>query len=251
MFWHGCIKTNQLDNNLNSVCRRKSQIFLEYEDSYEINERQLNYSFTFYHLSCVACRKATSADIVFLVETSSRIGQENFQKMKDFLYTLVSSLDVGNDQVRVGLAQYSHEPYKVFLLNQYSLKSDILEQIKNLPNRSGGTYTGTALDFIRTEYFTRAAGSRAEENVPQVVILVSVGESNDEVRTQAKELKVRGISLYVVGINDRDPTELKKISSRPFKKFLFRTDSFDGLQDLSTSLLQTMCFAIESQIQGK
>ncbi|XP_014381510.1 collagen alpha-6(VI) chain-like isoform X1 [Alligator sinensis] len=207
-------------------------------------------AFCFTDAQTTACRKATSADIVFLVETSSRIGQENFQKMKDFLYTLVSSLEVGNDQVRVGLAQYSREPYKVFLLNQYSLKSDILEQIKNLPNRSGGTYTGTALDFIRTEYFTRAAGSRAEENVPQVVILVSVGESNDEVRTQAKELKVRGISLYVVGINDRDPTELKKISSRPFKKFLFRTDSFDGLQDLSTSLLQTMCFAIESQIQA-
>ncbi|CAM2105656.1 unnamed protein product [Caretta caretta] len=135
------------------------------------------------HFSQV-CTKATLADIVFLVPTSTSIGPENFQKVKNFLYILVSNLNVSSDQSRVGLAQYSDETFKVFLLNQYSLKSDILEQIQNLPYKSGGSYTGTALDFVRTTYFTESAGSIALENVPQIVILITNGESNDEVKIQ-------------------------------------------------------------------
>lgn len=203
------------------------------------------------HLSYVVCRKATLADIVFLVDTSTSIGPENFQKVKNFLYTLVSSLDVSSNQIRVGLAQYSDETFKVFLLNQYSLKSDILEQIQNLPYRSGGSYTGTALDFVRTMYFTESAGSRAQENVPQVVILVTDGESSDEVKIPANKLKARGISIYVVGINVQDTTALQEIANKPLNKFLFSIDSYDVLQDLPRSLLQTMCFAVESQIKGK
>ncbi|XP_039379147.1 collagen alpha-6(VI) chain-like isoform X2 [Mauremys reevesii] len=201
------------------------------------------------HVSQV-CRKATLADIVFLVDTSTSIGQENFQKVKNFLYTLVSSLDVSSDQIRVGLAQYSDETFKVFLLNQYSLKSDILEQIQNLPYRSGGSYTGTALDFVRTTYFTESAGSRALENVPQVVILVTDGESNDEVKMPANKLKARGVSVYVVGINVHNTTKLQEIANKPLNKFLFSIDSYDVLQDLPRSLLQTMCFAVESQIKA-
>ncbi|KAH1177692.1 hypothetical protein KIL84_011394, partial [Mauremys mutica] len=200
------------------------------------------------HVSQV-CRKATLADIVFLVDTSTSIGQENFQKVKNFLYTLVSSLDVSSDQIRVGLAQYSDETFKVFLLNQYSLKSDILEQIQNLPYRSGERYTGTALDFVRITYFTESAGSRALENIPQVVILVTDGESNDEVKMPANKLKARGISVYVVGINVHNTTKLQEIANKPLNKFLFSIDSYDVLQDLPRSLLQTMCFAVESQIK--
>uniref|UniRef100_K7GEE6 VWFA domain-containing protein n=1 Tax=Pelodiscus sinensis TaxID=13735 RepID=K7GEE6_PELSI len=189
------------------------------------------------HVSQV-CRKATLADIVFLVDTSTSIGPENFQKVKNFLYTLVSRLDVSSDQVRVGLAQYSDETFKEFLLNQYSLKSDILEQIQNLPYRSGGSYTGSALDFVRTTYFTESAGSRALENVPQIVILVTDGESSDQIKIPANNLKARGISVYVVGINVQDVTELQEIANKPLNKFLFNIDNYDVLQDLPKNLYQ-------------
>ncbi|KAM6087613.1 LOW QUALITY PROTEIN: collagen alpha-6(VI) chain [Chlamydotis macqueenii] len=92
-----------------------------------------------------ACRKAMLADIVFLVDCSTSVCQESFN-VKNFLCTLVSSLDVGLDAIQVGLAQYRDEIQ--FLLNQYLLKSDVLEQIEDLPCRSGQTYTGRALDFF-------------------------------------------------------------------------------------------------------
>uniref|UniRef100_A0A8B9SDP0 VWFA domain-containing protein n=1 Tax=Apteryx owenii TaxID=8824 RepID=A0A8B9SDP0_APTOW len=201
--------------------------------------------------SLLSCRKATLADIVFLVDTSTGIGQENFQKVKDFLSTLVSSLDVGLDAIRVGLAQYSDETYQVFLLNQYSLKSDVLKQIEDLPYRRGETYTGTALDFVSAVYFTESAGSRAKDYIPQVAILITNGESNDEVEGPARKLREEGISVYVVAIGVHNKTELQQIASKPFSKFLYSIGNFDDLQDLSTRLLGNFCFAIESRIEGK
>lgn len=191
------------------------------------------------------------ADIVFLVESSTNVGQENFQKVKKFLYTLISKVHAGSNQIRIGLAQYSEDTYGEFLLNRYSLKNDILEHIQNLLFRSGGTFTGAALDFIKKEYFIRPAGNRAQENVPQIAILITAGESNDEVKVAASQMRARGISIYVVGIGVQDITQLKEIASKPLHKFLFTTDSFNSLENLTRRFLRHVCFAVESQRKGK
>ncbi|KAM9646830.1 LOW QUALITY PROTEIN: collagen alpha-6(VI) chain [Morphnus guianensis] len=192
-----------------------------------------------------ACRKATLADVVFLVDTSTCIGQENFQKVKNFLSTLVSSLGAGLDVIQVGLAQYSDKTYQEFLLNQY-LKSDVLEQIENLPYRSGETSTGRVLVFVNREYFTEPAGSRAKGYVAQVAIVITGGESSDEVELPARKMRNRGISLCVVGMGVQNTAELQQTASKPFGKYLYSAGSFVGLQDLS----QDLCFAIESEIEA-
>uniref|UniRef100_A0A8C2SQX8 VWFA domain-containing protein n=1 Tax=Coturnix japonica TaxID=93934 RepID=A0A8C2SQX8_COTJA len=142
----------------------------------------------------------------------------------------------------VGLAQYSDEVHQVFLLNQYLSKNDVLDQIGILPYRGGETHTGGALDFVSTKYFTESAGSRAKGYVPQLAILITSGESSDEVEQPAKKLRYRGISIYVVGIGIQNTTELQQIASKPFHKYLYSIGSFDDLPDLSTRLfLDTVC----------
>lgn len=197
-----------------------------------------------------ACRGTILADIVFLVDSSTSIGPQNFQKVKNFLRSVVLGLDISSDQVRVGLVQYNDNIYPAFQLNQHPLKSVVLEQIQNLPYRTGGTNTGSALEFIRTNYLTEAAGSRAKDRVPQIVILVTDGESNDEVQEAADRLKEDGIVVYVVGINVQDVQELQKVASEPFEKYLFNIENFNILQDVSGGILQTLCSAVEGSIQA-
>lgn len=191
------------------------------------------------------------ADIVFLVDSSTSIGPQNFQKVKNFLRSVVLGLDIHSDQVRVGLAQYNDNIYPAFQLNQYPLKSVVLEHIQNLPYRTGGTNTGSALEFIRTNYLTEAAGSRTKDRVPQIVILVTDGESNDEVQEAADRLKEDGVVVYVVGVNVQDVQELQKMASEPFEKFLFNIENFNILQDVSGGILQTLCSAGEGEMKGK
>ncbi|XP_030062199.1 collagen alpha-6(VI) chain isoform X2 [Microcaecilia unicolor] len=196
------------------------------------------------------CRKATVADIVFLVDSSTSIGKINFQHVRNFLYTVVSSLDIGRDAVQVGVAQFSSTNFQEFLLNQYSLKSEILERIQKLTYHQGGTNAGNALDFVRTTYFTELAGSRAKENVPQVVIFITDGQSEDEIEEPARLLKAKGISIYTIGITSYVIDELQKIASKPIEKFMFNLEDFDDLTDISSQFLETMCSSVETHIQA-
>lgn len=196
------------------------------------------------------CRGANQADIVFLVESSTRVGDSAFQKVKDFLYGFVSNLDVGINKVRIGLAQYSDETNTIFLLNDYSTKSEILERIQSLSYTRGTSYTGRALEIVNNRFFIESAGSRAIDNIAQFLVVVTNGKSADEVKQPAKELKSRGIYVYVTGHNIKDIAELQEVASRPSRKFIYPQESFDTAEDVNTRLLKNVCSNIATKIQA-
>ncbi|XP_041423473.1 collagen alpha-6(VI) chain-like isoform X1 [Xenopus laevis] len=195
------------------------------------------------------CRNANQADIVLLVESSTSMGEATFEKAKNFLYDFVSNLDIGNNKIRIGLVKYSEETNVEFLLNDYSLKTEIFENIQNMKYVRGYPFTGRALEFVNTTYFTQAAGSRFEESVAQILIIVTEGESADTITEPAKELKARGISVYVVGTNIKDDSQLQEASSKPNKKFFYQLDDFDDSENVTELLLKNLCYSIDLNIQ--
>lgn len=199
----------------------------------------------------LGCRGANQADIVFLVESSTRVGDSAFQKVKDFLYGFVSSLDVGINKVRIGLAKYSDETDTIFLLNDYSTKNEILERIESLSYTRGNSYTGRALETVNNRFFIESAGSRATDNIAQFLVVVTNGKSADEMKLPARELKSRGIYVYVTGHNIKDIAELQEVASRPSRKFIYPQESFDAAEDVNTKLLKNVCSNIAAKIQGE
>lgn len=185
------------------------------------------------------------ADIVFIVDGSWSIGSENFEQIRRFLNTLVSSFDIGPDRVQIGLVQYSTAPHTEFQLNTFQNKEDILAHIKSLPYRGGGTYTGLGLDFLLRHHFVKAAGSRAEQKAPQIAVVITDGKSQDDVELHAEELRRRGIVLYAIGIKDADDVELKLIANRPHSQHVFSVSDFTALQGISQSIVQTLCTSVE------
>ncbi|XP_073534174.1 collagen alpha-4(VI) chain-like [Phyllobates terribilis] len=196
------------------------------------------------------CRNANQADIVFLVESSSQISEGGFENVKNFIYGLVSSLDVGINKVRIGLSQYSDETNRVFLLNEFSLKSEVLEKIQSLSYSGGNTYTGRALQDVNNTYFTESAGSRAADNIAQILVLVTYGQTSDEMKESARHLKTRGISVYVTGPTIKDIVELKDVANKPSRKFFLSLDNFDSTEDVTKSLLNNICSSIITNIKA-
>ncbi|XP_040290157.1 collagen alpha-6(VI) chain-like isoform X1 [Bufo bufo] len=196
------------------------------------------------------CRNAKQADIVFLVESSNQISEDAFENVKDFVYGLVSSLNVGLNKVHIGLAQYSDDTNSVFLLNDYSQKSEILEKIQSLSYKDGNTYTGRALQVVNSTYFTESAGSRAAENIAQILVLVTYGQSSDEIKKSARDLKARGISIYVTGPNVKAIAELKEAANKPSRKFFHSLDNFDSTEDVTKSLLNNICSSVISNMKA-
>lgn len=155
------------------------------------------------------------------------------------VYTLVSSFDVGLDQVRIGLIQYSTTPRTEFKLNTHQSKKAILQYISRLPYMGGGTQTGLGLDIMLNEHFVEAAGSRAGENVPQIAIVITDGKSQDDV-----ELKRKGIVLYAIGIKEADEDQLKEIANEPHSQHVYSVSDFSELQGISPNVIQTLCTTV-------
>ncbi|XP_077431453.1 collagen alpha-6(VI) chain [Vanacampus margaritifer] len=196
------------------------------------------------------CAKATVADVVFLVDGSSSIGISNFQEVRGFLRTVVSGFDIGPDKVRVGLAQYTDQTFQEFLLKDHMDKKSLLAELDKFPYRTGGTETGKAIDFLRTEFFTEIAGSRANQRVPQIAVVITDGDSADDVVEAARRLRQHGVIVFSIGVGQANMAELEAIANRPSGNFRFFIDSFQALQRLSDVLLQTVCTSMDNQRQA-
>lgn len=98
------------------------------------------------HKNCIpGCSISAIADLVFLVDGSWSVGRNNFKYILDFIVTLVSAFDIGEDKTRVGIVQYSTDTRTEFNLNQYFNQRDLTEAIKRIPYKGGNTMTGMYL----------------------------------------------------------------------------------------------------------
>ncbi|XP_016298693.1 collagen alpha-4(VI) chain-like [Sinocyclocheilus anshuiensis] len=193
----------------------------------------------------IVCTQNTVADIVFLVDGSNSIGRANFQQIREFLSSLVENFEVAPDRIRIGLVQYSDTPYTEFSLSTYQNKEEILRYIQNLRYITGETFTGKGLEFMLKQHFVEKAGSRAQQNVPQIAIVITDGDSQDEVESQAQELRQRGIKMFAIGIKDANETLLRQIASEPYDQHAYSVSDFAALQGISQSVIRKVCTAVE------
>lgn len=182
---------------------------------------------------------------MFMVDGSWSIGTENFEQIRQFLYTLVNSFDVGPNHVRIGLVQYASTARTEFQLNTYQNKDDILKYISKLPYMGGGTQTGAGLEFMLQEHFVAGAGSRASQGVPQIAVVITDGKSQDNVYENAAKLKNKGIVLYAIGIREADEDQLKEIANEPHSQYVYSVSDFAALQGISLNIVQTLCTTVE------
>ncbi|XP_059508798.1 collagen alpha-6(VI) chain-like [Stegostoma tigrinum] len=194
------------------------------------------------------CQTATVADIVFVVDESSSIGEGRFQLMRQFLYNLVKALDVAREKVRIGLIQYSTLTNPNIHLNDFKNKSDILREIQNLPYRGGGTYTGAAIEYIKQRYFVPRYGSRINQGVPQIAVVITDGKSQDDVIDPATALRRSGITVFAFGIKDANVSELQHIGSYPSRSYVQIIQDFDQLKKVEERIQKRICNAIRNSI---
>ncbi|KAM9085203.1 collagen alpha-3(VI) chain isoform 3-T4 [Megaptera novaeangliae] len=177
-----------------------------------------------------------SADIIFLIDGSNNTGSVNFAVIRDFLVNLLERLSVGTQQIQVGVVQYSDEPRTMFSLNSYSTKAQVLDAVQALGFIGGElANVGLALDFVVENHFTRAGGSRVEEGVPQVLVLISAGPSSDEIRDAVIALKQASVFSFGLGAQAASKAELQHIATND--NLVFTVPEFRSFGDVQEQLL--------------
>ncbi|KAK3599021.1 hypothetical protein CHS0354_012500 [Potamilus streckersoni] len=181
-------------------------------------------------------------DLVFVLDASTSVTQENFVKMLDFVKSFLAGADVDNGNIRVGALIYSTEVNIQFHLNEYSDKDSLFKAIENIPYLYGSTNTADGLAAMHYQMFTKDKGDRPD--VPNVAVVITDGISNINARRtipEAEDARDAGIHIYAVGIGLVDDKELRGIASEPAKHNTFAVKDFDELAGLEKRIFTSFC----------
>lgn len=171
-------------------------------------------------LTCLEPSPCGSAgDIGFIIQTSKRSTESEFDMEKNMLSEITGRLNVGLDKVQLGLMYYSQRTQKIlgFSLREQSNKKPFFlsktQQIPYMPYLTSPL--SSALSFSSSSIFS--VRRESNELVPRLAVLVndqSSGESLSSISAAASNLKNQGIEVFVVGIGEHtDMQQLNTIAS--------------------------------------
>uniref|UniRef100_A0A7N8XLU0 Cochlin n=1 Tax=Mastacembelus armatus TaxID=205130 RepID=A0A7N8XLU0_9TELE len=176
-----------------------------------------------------------SVNIGFLIDGSSSIGEGNFQLQLDFLAGIARNFDISDVGARIGAVQFTYEQRLEFGLFDHSNKEDAIAALRRVPYMSGGTATGAAISYTTQNLFRRTARGR------NFLIVVTDGQSYDNVRGPALAAQQQGIIIYAVGVAWAPLEDLKAMSSEPKESHTFFTREFTGLAEFIPPLVRGIC----------
>lgn len=181
-------------------------------------------------------------DLVFIIDSSTSVGQGNFQIILDFIKDFLKNFDIDSGSVRVGILSYSTAVHDHFYLNAFQTSEDMFNAIDKIPWIYGSTNTADAIRDMRRKYFTYRNGDRPDAR--NIAFILTDGVSNmntDRLQTEAITAREDGIHIYAIGVGLSDETELRQIASQPDSENIFVVKNFDELRDLDERIFTFMC----------
>lgn len=178
-------------------------------------------------------------DIAFIVDSSSSIGAENFNRILTFVSNLVGDLSHENANMRYALITYNTKGTLVFSFGRYfhaKLIRDIIEHTSYSP---GSTNIAAGLRNA-VDIFSDGYGSRSDADT--IAIVITDGYSNVDAHLTiptAEALKSKVKKVIGIGIGLTNTDEVMAIASGENNVFL-ATD-FNSLQQLQSEVLASTC----------
>ena len=192
-------------------------------------------------LSSGKCSAAT-ADIVFVLDSSTSVSERNFKKMLNFVKDFLRDATISPKYVRVGVLVYSTSVYIQFHLNEYKTKEDVFAAIDRIQYTYGSTNTAGALKVMRNTMFSVENGDR--DNVRNIAVVVTDGVSNinsHQTLMEAEKAKKADIHIYAIGVGLSETDELEQIASSPTQENKFAVQDFDELHGLRAKVFKEFC----------
>lgn len=179
---------------------------------------------------------------MFLLDESGSVTKENFQIVKKFVINLIQALNIGKDQVHVGVYTFSSHVRQRFQLNKYYDRNSMEKAINGIIYASGGTETDKALKSLRENAFRNTTGDRKEAT--NIAIVITDGQSSNERLTisEANKLKKENVVMFSIGIGRYlRQSELEAMASEPVSQHMFTVNKFAELGGIINKLTTKTC----------
>ncbi len=167
-----------------------------------------------------------------MIDESGSIGLSNFNLTINFLEQFITVTNDDPNLISVNFYDAAFDP----LVNYNNTKSQLITAIKSKSYRAGGTYTGKALKSAVDKILT----SNLADGINKILIVITDGQSYDQVVTSAKyavDNKIKVIAVGVgPGVND---TQMLEIAQSPTN--FIKVSSFVELTKLAKYIGNFLC----------
>ena len=179
------------------------------------------------------------ADIVFVMDSSGSVGEENFQRMKEFIKDILQQLNVVSCKYRIGLVKYGSSAFVQFHLNSYNTTAELMTAIDGVGFSFGYTFTADALRVTREEVFTNTTGDRPEAK--NIIVLLTDGLANVGTRDTLQEVRrARNEEIYIIPIGIAVSNKDELLDMATDENGIFFAENFAGINSLTGSLVEYM-----------
>ncbi|KAL5020240.1 hypothetical protein ScPMuIL_003132 [Solemya velum] len=192
----------------------------------------------------VKCR--APSDVIFLLDGSESLSEPDFEKMKQFVESLLDRFHVEPAYTRVGALVFGTLVRDTIILGRYATRADLYGRIDKLSQPQSGTGTARGLQRMRRMFKTEG-----RPGVTRVGIVITDGRSLSPPRTEfeAKGAKKENISMVAIGFgSDVFTQELETIASS--RDTVFESDNFAKLVTaVETALRDVICHASRTTLE--
>lgn len=178
----------------------------------------------------------SKADVVFVIDGSTSIGEKSFILGKNYIADLVGDFSISPEQSRVAAITFgTNVTVNLELAESGDLGLDeTVSKIKGIQLPGGGTKTGQGVKAM-TELF-QSQGRLGQEGIKDLGIILTDGRSQEPPGEYAKAARDLGIEMYAIGIGEEiNKDELLSIAGSEERVFLLA--NFEALTDLKFMLL--------------
>ncbi|XP_074853009.1 cochlin [Carettochelys insculpta] len=178
-----------------------------------------------------------SVNIAFLIDGSSSVGDSNFRLMLEFISNVAKAFEISDIGSKIAAVQFTYEQRIEFSFTDYSTKEKVLSAVKGIRYMSGGTATGDAISFTTRNVF----GPVKDGPNKNFLVLLTDGQSYDEIRGPSAAAHKAGITVFSVGVAWAPLDDLKEMASEPKESHHFFTREFTGLGQIVPDLVRGIC----------
>lgn len=191
-----------------------------------------------------SCHEDPSATkyVLFLLDTSGSIGENDFTKAKIALSNLIKLFC---KPIQVAVLSFNHEYKLEFCFNCHENDNNgrykTATAIRDIEYRSGFTHTGGAAKCVCDQVLHPSCGLPSKADCIDVVFITD-GKSNDPSREICNEVQClhnrKGVNTYAIGINNYNEDELECIAKTSnllnifkFRDFLAFAEALKQLEE--------------------
>ncbi|XP_006633894.3 von Willebrand factor [Lepisosteus oculatus] len=149
------------------------------------------------HLALTMLPSLTAVkDLTFVIEGSDKVGEENFNKTREFLEKVITELPVGEETIRITIVQYSFTTTIEYSYRETQEKTTILDRVRKMQWHGGNaTNTGKAVQTVSESTFTKSQGGR--DQVPKLVFLVTSNTPTDKI---TRHTETSDVQVFPIGV---------------------------------------------------